>query len=308
MRFQDKRYHSLNFYLRTHFQGKVAKISLDGGFTCPNRDGTLDTRGCIFCSESGSGDFAGCRTQSITEQFYEAKKQTDRKWTPIGYIAYFQAFTNTYASLPELQKKYNEALSLPGVVGLAIATRPDCLSDEIIQWLAELNKKTFLWIELGLQTIHEHSAKYIRRGYRTDCFYKTVQKLHQYSIATVCHLIFGLPGETKEDMLASVSAMAKLPLQGIKMHLLHVLKNTDLGRSYEKKPFSLLTQDEYIELIVDALELLPPKIVIHRMTGDGPKDLLLGPLWSLQKRATLNGIEKELKKRDSWQGKKQWIL
>ena len=304
MRWGDKAYYSLNFYLRQHFQGKIAKISLDGGFSCPNRDGTLGKSGCIFCSPAGSGDFAGSRKKSISEQFYEVKKQMDDKWNPSGYIAYFQAYTNTYAPLPLLQKKYEEALSLPNVVGLAIATRPDCLSEEVIEYLVELNKRTFLWVELGLQTIHETSAIQIRRGYSLDCFYQAVQSLHQNHIATVSHLIFGLPYESRDEMLESVQYVAHLPLQGVKLHLLHVLKHTDLGKQYEQRPFPLLSQSEYIDLIVDALELLSPAMVIHRMTGDGPKELLLAPTWSLQKRNVLNGIEKELKKRNSWQGKK----
>ncbi|WZL75044.1 TIGR01212 family radical SAM protein [Clostridiaceae bacterium 35-E11] len=305
MRWDDKRYHSLNYELRKVFGQKVFKLSLDGDFTCPNRDGTIGRKGCIFCSEEGAGEFAAPKILSICEQIRQQKEFLSLKWPKGKYIAYFQNFTNTYASVKDLERKYREALNCEGVVGLAIATRPDCLPEDVLKLLEQLNQETYLWVELGLQTIHEATARFIRRGYSLDYFEEKLQDLKERRIRTVIHLIMGLPGETKEDMVASIQYISKCGIDGVKLHLMHILKNTDLCQLYTQSDFPLLSQEEYISLIVDALELLPPEVVIHRMTGDGSKDLLVGPRWSLNKRAVLNGIEQELKKRNSFQGCKR---
>lgn len=296
-------YHSLNYHLRKKFNEKVFKISLDGGFTCPNRDGSISDNGCIFCSGRGSGDFIPAADLSLFEQFMKGKELLEKKWSAGKYIAYFQAFTNTYAPVDILRKKYEEALSFPGVVGLAIATRPDCLGHDVLDLLDEINKKTYLWVELGLQTIHEKTASLIHRGYSLSCFNEAVYNLNERKIESVVHLILGLPGENKEDMLSSVKYISMQPVQGVKLHLLHILKNTPLYQMYLKNPFKVLEKDEYIDLIIDCLELLPPDMVIHRLTGDGSKDLLIAPLWSKNKKAVLNGIHKRLKERNTWQGK-----
>jgi len=302
MRWGDKRYHSLDYELKKIFGEKVLKLSLNGNFTCPNRDGTIGTKGCLFCSEKGSGEFAAPAKLSISEQIQQQKKFLSKKWTANKYIAYFQSFTNTYAPVQQLKQKYKEALSSPDIVGLAIATRPDCLPEETLNLLEELNQITYLWIELGLQTIHEQTAKLIRRGYDIACFENAIAELKKRNIPVVAHLIFGLPYETEQDMLASVQYIAATGIQGIKIHLLHILKDTDLYRFYQEHPFPLLTQEKYISLIVDALEILPPEMVIHRLTGDGAQDLLFAPKWSINKKAVLNGIQHELKKRNTYQG------
>jgi len=302
MRWGDKRYHSLDYELKKIFGEKVLKLSLNGNFTCPNRDGTIGTKGCLFCSEKGSGEFAAPAKLSISEQIQQQKKFLSKKWTANKYIAYFQSFTNTYAPVQQLKQKYKEALSSPDIVGLAIATRPDCLPEETLNLLEELNQITYLWIELGLQTIHEQTAKLIRRGYDIACFENAIAELKKRNIPVVAHLIFGLPYETEQDMLASVQYIAATGIQGIKIHLLHILKDTDLYRFYQEHPFPLLTQEKYISLIVNALEILPPEMVIHRLTGDGAQDLLFAPKWSINKKAVLNGIQHELKKRNTYQG------
>ncbi|WP_341878038.1 TIGR01212 family radical SAM protein [Defluviitalea saccharophila] len=299
----DKPYYSLNYFLRQKFGEKVFKISLDGGFTCPNRDGTLSKNGCIFCSGRGSGDFAPPAILPITEQFNRSRALLKDKWKSGKYIVYFQAFTNTYGPVDVLRKKYEEALSLPNVVGIAIATRPDCLSKPVLDLLDEINKKTYLWVELGLQTMHEDTAVLIQRGYPLSCFEEAVNNLSKRNIDTVIHMILGLPGESKSDMLSSIKYAAKQPIQGIKLHLLHIIKDTPLYEYYLKNPFHVLTMDEYIDLVIDCIELLPPHMVIHRITGDGPKALLAAPLWSKNKKAVLNGIHKRLKERNTWQGK-----
>ena len=300
----DKRYHTLNYELRKTFGQKVTKLSLDGGFTCPNRDGTLGNRGCIFCGEEGSGEFAGSRDLSIKEQIDEQKKLLSKKWDTDKYIAYFQNFTNTYSTCEDLRNKYYEALSHEEVVGLAIATRPDCLPEEVLNLLEELNEKTYLWVELGLQTIHERSAKFIRRGYPLETYDKAVHELKKRGIRAVTHLIFGLPYESREDMIQSVKYVANTETWGVKFHLLYIQKETDLYYYYLKNPFPLLSRDEYISIVVDGLEHLPPDMVVHRVTGDGKKDLLYEPRWSLDKLRVLSGIDRELKNRNSYQGKK----
>lgn len=304
MKWNDKRYNSLNFELKKVFGEKVAKLSLNGGFTCPNRDGTIGSRGCLFCSDEGSGEFAGPKELSITEQIDQQKEMLSRKWKTKKFIAYFQNYTNTYSDIDDLRNKYEEAYKSEGVVGLAIATRPDCLSDDVIDLLDKINKETFLWVELGLQTIHEKTAKLIRRGYNLDTFNNAVEKLRSKNIRIVVHLIIGLPNETKEEIIETAKYISKLKPYGAKLHLLHILSDSDLYSYYKRNPFKILTEEEYTEIICDILEVLDSSIVIHRLTGDGHKDKLITPKWSLNKLKVLSGIDKELKRRDSYQGKK----
>ena len=287
-------YLSLNRFLRDKFGEKTIKLSVDAGFTCPNRDGKLSTKGCIFCSSGGSGDFAGSRNLSITKQLESQKELLSKKWSSAKYIAYFQAFTNTYAPVEVLRKKYEEAIGFNGVVALAVATRPDCITEEIALLLEELNKKVYVWAELGLQTSNEKSAEYINRGYKTS---SAVELLHKHGIDVVTHIIFGLPNETEEDMLKSVKFAVKSKTDGIKLQLLHVLENTPLGEIYKEKPFHVLTKEEYTDLVCRALEIIPNTIVIHRLTGDGNKNELIEPKWSLNKKDVLNTINKKLSKK-----------
>lgn len=299
-----KRYNNLNGFLREKFNGeKTYKISLDGGFTCPNRDGKVARGGCTFCSSSGSGDFAGDRVLSITKQFHDVKDMMQKKWKDGKYIAYFQAYTNTYAPVEELRKKYDEALKDENVVALAIATRPDCIGEDVLNLLDEYNKKLYTWVELGLQTSKDETAVRINRGYMRDTFTKAVKELADKGIDVVAHVIFGLPGETKEDMLNTVRYVSSLPIKGIKLHLLHVMENTAMAKELERGEFKLLEMDEYIDIITEAIAMLPQDIVIHRLTGDAPRDLLIGPKWSLKKWEVLNAIDDALKERDLYQGK-----
>ena len=302
-RWGDKRYYSLDSYIKETFGEKLYKISLDGGMTCPNRDGTLDTRGCIFCSAGGSGDFASDRRLSIKEQLAQGKQLVSKKYAGSSYIAYFQAYTNTYASVSYLEKIFTEALDDEGVKVLSIATRPDCLSPEILALLFRLNQRKPVWIELGLQTIHETSARFIRRGYTLDVFEKAVYDLKKIGVSVIVHTILYLPNETEDMMLETISYLNKLPINGIKLQLLHILKGTDLAHLYEKSPFHLPTMDEYFILLGKLLSHLRPDIVVHRLTGDGPKSLLLAPLWTSNKRLVLNTMQKYLKDADIWQGK-----
>jgi len=301
--FENKRYRTLNFELRKIFGKKVMKLSLDGGFTCPNRDGSIGTEGCIFCSEKGSGEFTEDCNLSIIEQMKRQKEILNKKWDTNLVIPYFQSFTSTYDSVNNLKGKYEEALSFEGAVGLAVATRPDCLEDEKIELFSQINQEKYLWIELGLQTIHKKSSQFIRRGYPLETFEETLEKLNRKNIKTVVHLIVGLPGESKADFLNTVKYISRKNIWGVKFHLLHVLKNTDLENYYNKTKFPLLEKNEYINIICDAVELLPEKMVVHRVTGDGKKSDLIGPKWSLDKLRVLSGIDMELKKRDSYQGK-----
>ena len=302
-RWGDKRYYSLDSYIKETFGEKLYKISLDGGMTCPNRDGTLDTRGCIFCSAGGSGDFASDRRLSIKEQLAQGKQLVSKKYAGSGYIAYFQAYTNTYASVSYLENIFTEAMDDEGVKVLSIATRPDCLSPEILALLFRLNQRKPVWIEFGLQTIHETSAKFIRRGYTLDVFEKAVYDLKKIGVSVIVHTILYLPNETEDMMLETISYLNKLPINGIKLQLLHILKGTDLAHLYEKSPFHLPTMDEYFILLGKLLSHLRPDIVVHRLTGDGPKSLLLAPLWTSNKRLVLNTMQKYLKDADIWQGK-----
>lgn len=299
---EHKPYRSLNAYYREIFGRKTAKISLDGGFTCPNRDGTLGMRGCLFCSAGGSGDFAENAALSITEQVERGKAQTSDKWKDPAYVAYFQAFTNTYAPAEELRRKYEEALACEGVEGISIATRADCLPEDVLELLAELNQKTRLWVELGLQTANEESAKRIRRGYPLSVFEKAVHDLAERNIPVIVHVILGLPGETREDILHTIDCVNQLPVQGIKLQLLHVLSDSDLAEIYKAGSYTPLTKEAYITLVGDCIAHLREDIVIHRLTGDGDKNTLLAPLWSLRKRDVLNSLHKYLKENNIRQG------
>lgn len=285
-------YYSFNRYLRERFGCKVYKISINGGFTCPNRDGTLGTRGCIFCSAGGSGDFAESPELSITQQIEKGKERVKNKIKSGKYIAYFQAFTNTYAPVETLRKKFTQAINHPDIVMLSVATRPDCLPEEVIELLKELNDIKPVCVELGLQTIHEKSAEYIRRGYRLECYDNAVKRLKAAGLEVVCHIILGLPGETKSDMLESVDYACKSGIDGIKLQLLHVLKGTDLAKDYENGKFKVLTMDEYLDILKSCLDIIPNNIVIHRLTGDGAKKDLIAPLWSADKKRVLNAVSR----------------
>ena len=299
----DKRYYSLDYYIKITFGEKLYKLSLDGGMTCPNRDGKIGHRGCIFCSSGGSGDFAGDRRLSIREQISQAKLLVDRKHTGSSYIAYFQAYTNTYAPVNYLEKIFTEAINEPHVRILSIATRPDCLSPEVLELLSRLNKIKPVWVELGLQTIHKESAAFIRRGYDLDVFEKAVYDLKNIGIAVITHVILCLPNESTEKMLETIFYLNKLPIDGIKLQLLHILKGTDLENVYMADPFYLPDLEEYVKLLGDIISHLREDIVIHRLTGDGPKTLLIAPLWTGNKRMVLNRIQKYFKDADIWQGK-----
>lgn len=300
--YKDKRYYNLNTFLRNKFGSKVFKISLDAGFSCPNRDGTISHGGCVFCSERGSGDFAGQREYSINRQFDDIKEMMHKKWANGKYIAYFQAYTNTYAPVHVLREKFEEAIKEDDVVALSIATRPDCLDDEVLDLLSELNKKVYVWVELGLQTIRDDVAKKINRGYTLSVFEEALNRLRARNIDVVTHVIFGLPMETKEDMLNTVKYLSQKDIQGIKFHLLHLMKNTPLVKLYENGELKFLEQDEYIEIICKSIRLLREDIVIHRLTGDAPRDLLIGPMWSLKKWEVLNNIDYMLEKTNVYQG------
>jgi radical SAM protein (TIGR01212 family) len=302
MKWGDKRYNSLNYFLREKFGEKVFKISLDAGFSCPNRDGTISSGGCVFCSERGSGDFAGNRCFSITKQFEDIKEMMSKKWKSGKYIAYFQAYTNTYADINILRDKYEEAALQGGVVALAIATRPDCLSEEVLDLIEEFNDRVYTWVELGLQTVHDNTAKLINRGYPLPVFEEALENLNSRGIDVVVHVIFGLPGETEEQMLETVDYIAHKKIKGVKFHLLHIMKNTPLEVLYNKGMAKFLEQEQYVDLICRSIAMLPSEIVIHRLTGDAPRNLLIGPVWSLKKWEILNAIDRELNDRDIYQG------
>lgn len=303
MRWDEKRYYSLDYYLKQTYGEKLYKIALDGGMTCPNRDGTLGARGCIFCSAGGSGDFAGDRRTSITEQIEAGKAQSIRKHNGSSYIAYFQAYTNTYAPVSYLRSVFTKAINHPDIRILSIATRPDCLNDDVLALLAELNKKKPVWVELGLQTIHEETAQFIRRGYKLPVFEDALRKLRKIGITVIVHTILCLPGESREMMLDTIRYLNTQDIQGIKLQLLHILKHTDLADYYEKHPFHLPSREEYYELLGMCICNLRPDIVIHRLTGDGPRKLLVAPLWTGNKRQVLNGMQRYFKEQNIWQGK-----
>lgn len=306
-----KPYYSLDAFCKNTYGEKLYKVALDARLTCPNRDGTLDTRGCIFCSAGGSGDFASPirDVNFFSHTFYESIQKLAGKSTGRKYIAYFQAYTNTYGPIGYLENIYRLALSEPLSSGISIATRPDCLSTEVLELLSRLRAEfpqKFIWVELGLQTIHESTASFIRRGYKLPCFETAVSKLHDMNIPIIVHVILGLPGESREDMLKTVDYLNELPVWGIKLQMLHILKGTDLGLLYEQCPSSytsFLNREEYVALLMDCLTRLRPNIVVHRLTGDAPRSLLLEPLWGSDKRGILNLLHKQMKENDSFQGK-----
>lgn len=299
----NNRYYSLDYYLKETYQEKLYKIALNGNMTCPNRDGTLGSRGCIFCSAGGSGDFAGNKAHAITRQLEDGKKLLQAKTNTTSYIAYFQAFTNTYASIDYLREIYYEAISDPDVRILSIATRPDCLSDDILDLLEEINEIKPVWIELGLQCISDESTNFIRRGYPLSVFEESVQQLNRRKISIIVHTIIGLPSEGKNGIIQTIEYLNKFNIQGIKLQLLHVLEHTDLALYYKEHPFWIPTLPEYLDLLGSCIATLRPDIVIHRITGDGPKDILIEPQWTRNKRHVLNSITKHLKEEDIWQGK-----
>lgn len=296
-------YYSLNEYLKTTFGEKVYKISLNGKMTCPNRDGKIDTRGCIFCSRGGSGEFSADCLLSVTEQIEQAKQRIKAKTDCRKFIAYFQPFTNTYASVDYLRKIFYEAIHSDEIVALSIATRPDCLPDDVVSLLDELNKIKPVWVELGLQSIHTKTAEYIRRGYDLDVYDEAVRKLRKINVNIITHLIIGLPNESTEMILQSVKYAGKRS-DGVKLQLLHVLKNTDLCDEYEAHKFKTLTLEEYCEILGNCIEVLPENVVIHRLTGDGDKKILVAPMWSADKKRVLNTINKYLRDNNITQGKK----
>ena len=303
MLWNDKPYHSLDYELKKRFGEKVYRLSLNGGMTCPNRDGTIGTGGCIFCSAGGSGDFAADPALSVSAQLRDARMRLQNKRPVRRYIAYFQAYTNTYAPVPRLRSLFTEAISHPEVVLLSIATRPDCLGPEVVSLLAELNQIKPVWVELGLQTIHEDTASFIRRGYPLSTFEDAVHRLRACGIEVITHMILCLPGEDRERMLASIRYLNAVEIQGIKLQLLHILKGTDLAAFYRQHPFPVPTLEQYTDLILSCVECLRPDMVIHRLTGDGPGDQLIAPLWTRSKRHVLNTIHQAFRARDTWQGR-----
>lgn len=297
------RYYSLNEYLKSTFGEKVYKISLNGGMTCPNRDGTIDTRGCIFCSRGGSGEFAASAVLDIKNQIEQAKQRIKAKTDCRKFIAYFQPFTNTYASVEYLEKIFTQAIEGDEIVALSIATRPDCLGDDVLELLDRLNRIKPVWVELGLQTIHKQSSDYIRRGYELEVYDTAVRNLHRIGINVITHIILGLPNESKEMMLETVKYVGERT-NGVKLQLLHILKDTDLLDDYNAGKFKALTIEEYIDILCDCIEILPQNVVIHRITGDGDKKLLVAPLWSADKKNVLNSINTIFSQRNIIQGKR----
>ena len=298
----NKRYYTLDYFYKEKFKSKVFKISLNAGFSCPNKDGTKGYGGCIYCSKLGSGDYAGEKDKSLVEQFDDVKNIMLHKWPDSKYIVYFQANTNTYAPVNVLKEKYESVLFLDNVIGINIATRPDSISDECLEYLEELNKKTYLTVELGLQTIHDETSKLINRGHDLKCFEKMVKKLRERNINVVVHIINGLPYETKEMMLSTAKYLSNLDIQGIKIHMLHILKDTALANLYEKEKFHVLTREEYVDIVCSQLEILREDIVIHRITGDPNPNDLIEPKWLIKKFGVLNEIDKEMARRDTYQG------
>lgn len=311
MDWNGKPYHSLDYEMKRRFGTKVYKIALEGGMTCPNRDGTIGTGGCIFCSAGGSGDFAvplqgaaGMTEESVHRQIDLAISRISRKMgsSPGAYIAYFQSYTNTYAPVSYLRQLFTAAILHPEIRVLSIATRPDCLPEEVLDLLEELNQIKPVWIELGLQTIHPDTARLIRRGYELDCFTDAKNRLRRRGLEVIVHVILGLPGENRTQMLETISWLGSNDIQGIKLQLLHILKGTDLALLYEQAPFPVMSMEEYLDLVIDCVSLLPPEIVIHRITGDGPKNLLIAPLWSANKRLVLNTLTRRFQERGITQG------
>ena len=300
----NKRYHTLDYFYKNKFKSKVFKVSLNGGFTCPNKDGKVGTRGCIYCSRTGSGEFAGNIKDNLLKQFDDVKEMMSKKWPNSKYIAYFQANTNTYAPLEVLKEKYETVYKLPNVVGLSIATRPDSIEDDVYDYLEKLSKETYLTVELGLQSIHEKTNKIINRCHSLECFNKAVKELRKRNINVVVHIINGLPYETKEMMIDTVKYLNNLDIQGIKIHMLHILKNTDLYDMYQKEKFHVLSRDEYVSIVCEQLRYLREEIVINRITGDPKEDDLVEPTWLIKKFGVLNEIDKYMAKYDIYQGDK----
>lgn len=300
----NKRYHTLNYHYKEKYHDKVIKVSLNAGFTCPNIDGKVGYGGCIYCSKSGSGDFGGDISKSLSEQFDEIKDKLSKKWPRGKYIAYFQAHTNTYAPLSVLKEKYESVLKKDNVIGIAIATRPDAIEDEVLDYLEELNKNTDVTVELGLQTIHEDTAKLINRCHSLNQFEEMVKKLRKRNIEVVVHIINGLPYETKEMMIETVKYLNHLDINGIKIHMLNIVKDTPLATLYQEKKFKVLSKEEYIDIVIQQLEYLRSEIVIHRITSDPNPKNLIEPAWLIKKFCVLNDIDKEMKKRNTYQGKK----
>ena len=298
-----RKIYMLNDFLKEKFNEKIYKVSLDGGFTCPNRDGKVSKGGCIFCSENGSGDFTTTKLKTIHEQIEEQIDLVSKKYKGDKYIAYFQNFTNTYAEVSYLRKIYEEALSHEKIVGLAIATRPDCLEDDVLELLAELNKKTFLWVELGLQTVNDDVAKYFNRAYETEIYKEASEKLNRLNIKFVTHIIIGLPKEEEDDYLKTAIFAQNCGTWGIKIHLMYVVKNTPLEKLYLNGGLKVNTKEEYVEKVINILENISSEVVVHRLTGDGDRETLVAPLWSIKKIDVLNSIHKELKRRNTYQGK-----
>ena len=298
----NKRYYTLDYFYKHKFNSKVFKVSLNAGFTCPNKDGSVGTGGCIYCSKTGSGEYGGDITKDLVTQFNEVKSMMLKKWPNAKYIGYFQANTNTYAPVKVLKEKYETILGIDNVVGLNIATRCDAISEECLDYLSSLNKKTYLTIELGLQTIHERTSLLINRCHTLECFTDMVKKLRSRNIDVVVHIINGLPYETKDMMIETVKFLSKLDIQGIKIHALSILKGTELEKMYNEEHFKILSREEYIDIVCDQLEYLREDIVVHRITGDPKVEDLVEPDWLIKKVTILNDIDKEMKKRDSYQG------
>lgn len=302
---QNKRYHSWNYALRQQFGEKIFKVPIDGGFDCPNRDGTAAHGGCTFCSVSGSGDMIVAPEDPLPIQFQKEIDMMHQKWPGVAqYIVYFQNFTNTHAPLAVIKERFEQVVNLPGVVGLSIGTRPDCLPDDVVEYLAELNERLYLWVELGLQTTYEQTSDLINRAHSYQTYLDGVAKLRKHNIRVCTHLINGLPGETYEMMMENVKrTILDSDIQGIKLHLLHLMRNTRMLRDYHEGRLRLLGFKEYVDIICDQLELIPQDIIIHRLTGDAPFDSIVGPMWSLKKWEVLNAIDQEMLCRDSYQGK-----
>lgn len=300
----NKRYHTLDYYFKEKFGFKVARVPINAGFTCPNINGEKGFGGCTFCNIKGSGDFAGARTDDLELQWENGKKMMQKKWPNAQFLAYFQSFSNTFSTVEVLRAKFDYFADKKECIGISIATRPDCLEEDIVEYLAELNQKTMLIVELGLQTSNDKTGDLINRGHDYECYVEGVNKLRAVGIDVVAHIINGLPRETKEDMIQTAKDVSKLDIQGLKIHLLHVMEGTKLVNQLNNGFLKLLSMEDYIDITVEQLELINPKVVIHRLTGDAPSDIFVGPIWSKKKVIVLNNIDKELKKRDTYQGRK----
>ncbi len=298
----NKRYHTYNYYLKNKYHQKVAKVALNADFTCPNRDGSKGYGGCIFCSSSGSGDYAGNVHDHLEKQFQTISQIMKRKWPECAYIAYFQANTNTYGPLDKIKKMIQPFLEKEDVKGIALATRPDCLSEEIVYYLSEVNQTKDVYIELGLQTIHDETSKLINRGHTYQEFLDGLALCRQYNLEVCVHIINGLPFETKEMMIETAKTLGQLDIQALKIHMLFVVKNTKLQQMYENHEFEMLTRQEYIDIVVEQLRYINPEIILERLTGDGKIDDLIAPMWSIKKVTILNDIDKQMKERDIYQG------